>query len=139
MKRKLLLISVLFFLSLSIFILPACEAKAEGSIKDITKPYIAQYECVEAKLGDKDLLEEYDYIRIILVNNEKMQLVFKQKGEEKQIIDGSYALDLSTRELEGEIGILGYRFREKATVKKGEFTISKTIFTKQLYMKFKVI
>lgn len=139
MKRKLLLISTLFFLSLSIFILPACEAKAEGSIKDITKPYIAQYECVEAKLGDKDLLEEYDYIRIILVNNEKMQLVFKQKGEEKQIIDGSYTLDLSTRELEGEIGILGYRFREKATVKKGEFVISKTIFTKQLYMKFKVI
>ncbi len=139
MKRKILFSAALLFLSLSILLLPACEARAEGSIKEITKPYIAQYECVEAKLGDKNLLEQYDFIRIILVDNEKMQIVFKPKDNDKQIIDGAYDLDFKTRELVGEIGILGYKFKEKTTVQKGEFVISKTILAKQLYMKFKVI
>lgn len=139
MKRKVVLICLLLCISLSAFILPACEASADGSVKEITKPYIAQYECVEARLGDSDFLDQYDYIKIILVNSEKMQLVFKQKGSDKCIVDGDYKLDFKTRELEGEIGFLGYKFREKVTVNKGEFVISRPILTKQLYMKFKNI
>lgn len=130
---------LLLLLTFSLLLFPACEANAESSIKEITMPYIAQYECVEARLGNEDFLEQFDFIRIILVNNEKMQLVFKKKGEKKYIVDGNYKFDSHTRELQGEIGFLGYRFREKTFVNKGEFILSETILTKQLYMKFKVI
>ncbi len=139
MKRKLYILFSLLIPVLCLLAVPACEADAEGSVKELTKPYIAQYECVEAKLGDTDLLEEYDYIRIVLADSEKMQLVIQPKNGERQIIEGTYELDFDTRELTGEVGILGCRFKEKTTINRGEFTISKTLLSKQLFIKFKII
>lgn len=137
MKRK--LIALLAIVALCVLMLPACTASAEGSIKTITKPYIAQYECVKAKCGDTDLLENFDYVRIILADDEELEVVVKPKGEEKQITKGTYALNPETRELTGEIGILGYKYREKVIVKNGRFTISKNIGGKEFYAEFKVI
>lgn len=139
MKRKFTVITLLLWVCLTLCFLPACEVRAEGSVKELTKPYIAQYECVEARLGEENLLEQYDYIRIILVDKSNMQVVIKPKNDDKHVMEGNYSLDFGTRELTGEIGILGCKFREKTTVNNGEFVISKTILSKHLYIKFKVI
>ena len=136
MKRKILLISL--FCVLLLALLPACDARKTGSLKDLTMPYIAQYECTEARFGNDDLFEKFEYIEINLVNQEKLELIYKLKNGDKKVIKAPYNLDKSTRELSAEIGILGHKFKQTAIVKNGKFTISKTIGKKQLVMKFKM-
>lgn len=135
MKRKIL--PLLLILLCTLLILPACSGiDANASIKSITCPYIAQYECVEARYGDINFLKDYEFIRITLVDAEEMEFSFKPKGGEEKRAIGTYKIDPKTRELEGEIGILGYSYKEKVIVKKGQFSISKILGDKELFMKF---
>ncbi len=101
-------------------------------------PYIAQYECTEARFGNEDLFEKFEFIEINLINQEKLELIYKLKNGDKKVIKAPYNLNKSTRELSAEIGILGHKFKQTAIVKNGKFTISKTIGKKQLVMKFKM-
>ena len=141
MKKRLLFILAVIALSLCIF--PACKQDMQnftsGSVKFISKPYIAQYECVEARFGDEDIIKYYDYIRVILLNDRKMEVVYKLKDSEKKTITGNYSLDAETRELDAEIGILGYKFKEKIKVEKGGFIVKHTILMKEVYLKFQII
>lgn len=138
MKKKIFLLTFLCLTLLSVFLLPACSMTAEGSIKTITKPYIAQYRCIEAKLGEDDLLTDYDEITITLLDQKEMEVSFKPKNKEKHSFRAPYSFDPKTHELSGEAGILGYKFKEKVVVENGAFTISKPIGKKQLVMKFQV-
>ena len=38
----------------------------EGKLTDVTKPYLGEYECKQATLGEKDCLKKFDYIRLEL-------------------------------------------------------------------------
>lgn len=135
MKKKITLFSFIF--AALLLLLPACEAREAGSLKALTKPYIAQYECVEAKLGNENLLEKLDYILIVLEDKEKLKFIYKPKNGDKQIIESEYTFNEESRELTAEIGILGYRFRQSTRVENGKFTVSKQIGNKELVMKFK--
>lgn len=86
MKRKLILISVI--LSLMLIILPACDMEASGSVKSLTKPYIGEYECVEARLGETDLLEKYEYIKITLIDDKKLEISFKPVNGSRRAFEG---------------------------------------------------
>lgn len=140
MKRRFFIVLAIFTICLCI--LPACkidtESFARSSVKAISKPYIAQYECVEARFGEDDFMEYYDYIKVILLNSTEMELLYKLKDGEKKSVKGNYTLNTETREINAEIGILGYKFKEKVEVKKGGFIISHTIFKRELYMKFQI-
>lgn len=120
-----------------LIILPACDARNAGSLKSITRPYIAQYECKEATFGGEDILDKFDYIEINLADKEKLQLIFKLKNGERHVYDGKYTFDVKTRELSADIGVMGVKFKKTTTVKNGKFTVSKTIGKKQLIMQFK--
>ena len=135
MKRKLLLTAITFLLIL--LLVPACEAKQMGSLKSLTRPYIAEYECTSATLGDENLLDKFDYILLNLTNKDVLEIIYKPKDGDKKIIETKYSLDAETRELTAEIGILGYNFRQTTKIEKGKFTISKAIGSKQLIMNFK--
>lgn len=119
-------------------ILPACEASMDDSIKSLTKPYMGVYECVEAKFGDTDLLETYEYVKITFLDTEKFEVSYKPKNGQKRAFESNYTVDEKTRELTGEIGIFGYKFREKIKIENGEFTITKTMMNKPLVIKFKM-
>lgn len=125
MKRKILILLTL--LALVLTLLPACEVKADSSIKSISRPYIAQYECVQARYGNKNLLEEYDYIKITLLNKEELEVSFKPKDGEKKSAKCNYTLDPETRILQAEIGILGFKFKESVEVVNGKIVIVKNI------------
>lgn len=135
MKHKKLLVVLLLLLTLLLF--PACEIDAKGSIKSITRPYVAEYECVEARLGEENLLDRYDYIKITLVNKEELEINYKPKGGIKHSYSATYELNPDTKEFSGEIGILGFKFKEKTVIENGEFVIEKNILSKPLYVKFK--
>ncbi|MDE7329645.1 MAG: hypothetical protein K2N30_00910, partial [Clostridia bacterium] len=113
MKRKLSLLVLLCALVSVAATLSACSISASGSIKSITKPYIAQYECIEARLGTQNLLEKYEYIIITFLDSEEMEISFKPNDGEKKSFKGNYSVDPETREFSGEMGIFGYTFRER--------------------------
>lgn len=137
--KKNILISIIFSVAaLVLLILPACSMTAEGSLKTITKPYIAQYRCIEARLGEENLLDDYEDITITLLDREELEVSFKPKGKEKHSFQVPYTFDPKTHELSGEAGILGYRLKEKVIIENGSFTISKALGKKQLVMKFQV-
>lgn len=133
MKRKLLTV-IIFCVALLIF--PACGVSADSSIKAITTPYIDEYICTEGKFGDKDLLENYEYIKIILVDKENLEVHYKTKDGEKKTLSGTYSVDEKTREMSADIGLLGFNVKEKVFVKNGEFVIKTSILKIPLYMKF---
>lgn len=135
MKRKLLIFTLLCAFLL---VFPACNAAEIGSLKALTKPYIATYECVEAKLGEQDLLEKYEYIKITLLDSKEFEVSFKPKKGEKKSFVGEYTLDPETRDFTGEIGVLGFSFKEKTKIEKGEFVIARNFLYVPLYMKFKM-
>ena len=110
----------------------------QASIKTITKPYIAEYECVEARLGNENLLEKYEYFYITLVNSEELEISFREKDGKRTLLKGTYTIDPKTRELTGETGVIGFKFKETVIVKNGEFVIEKNLGPFPLYMKFKV-
>ena len=135
MKKRLFILTILF--AFTITFISACDIKNAGPLKSLTRPYIAQYECIEAKLGDEDLLDKFDYIKITLLDKDKLELNYKPKEGDSQSIESNYAFDITSRTLTAEIGILGYTFKQSTVIEKGKFTISKPIGSKQLIMKFK--
>ena len=137
MKKRVIIFSILCVFLLAF--LSACDVKNAGPLKSITRPYIAQYECVEAKLGDEDLLKKFDYIKITLLDKENLELNYKENENENKSVKSKYSFDTKSRTLTAEIGLLGYTIKQSTVVDKGNFTISKSIGGKQLIMKFKMI
>lgn len=135
MKRKLLLFTAVFLMLLTL--LPACDAQNAGSLKSITRPYIAQYECIEAKFGEENYLEKFDYIKLTLKDKENMEICYKLKNGERTIVKSKYDFDVESKRLTADVGILGYKFKQSTIIENGKFTISNSIGGKQLVMKFK--
>lgn len=143
MKKRFFILTML--LSALLLILPACASSASatdggagGSLKSITKPYIGEYECVEARLGETEFLDKYDYIKISLLDDEKIEISYKPKDGQKKSYTGAYTVNPDTRELTGELGILGIKFREKTKIVNGKFTLTTNILAAPLIMKFKM-
>ena len=138
MKKKLSILLLIFSLLSILTTVSACSVAATGSIKSITKPYIAQYECVEARLGTQDLLEKYEFINITFLDAEEMELSFIPKDGEKKSYKGHYTVNPETREFSAEIGIFGHNFKESTKIEKGEFTVTQNILSMPLILKFKM-
>lgn len=116
--------------------LAACGIDTTTSLKDITKPYIAQYECTAATLGGDDLLEEFDYIRITFLDEKEMELSFKQKGKEKRAKTFGYIYDEDSGEITADGSALGVKIKERTIIKDGAFTVNLPLGGKELILKF---
>lgn len=107
-----------------------------SSVKSLTKPYIATYDCTFAQLGKQDLLEKYEYLKITLLDDKKLEVSFKRKKGKKHSYTSTYTFDDESGELKAEIGILGFKFRQATKIENGKFNISMPILGKQLSMVF---
>lgn len=117
-------------------LLCACNINADSSLKELTHPCVTRYECTYARWGETDFLEEFDYIRVTLLDTEKMALEYKKTGESAHSYECSYTLDEKTGELTAEAGALGIKFKEKIKIEDGKFTVSLPLMGRQLIMKF---
>ena len=140
MRKRFVLFAILPLTVVITFaaLLCACEVQKMSSLKDLTMPYIAMYECTEARLDDEDYLEKFDYIRITLINKSDMEICFKPKDGDKRSTKGTYTYDKETHELQANIGILWVNYSEKTKIEKGSFVIKRSFGHKQLYMKFEM-
>lgn len=135
MKKRLFLIITVF--AVFLLLLSGCEGVEQGSLKSITRPYIAQYECTSATLGGEDIKDRFECLEIILKDKENFELVYQPKDGERRIYKSKYTFDTETHELTADIGILGYQFKPTVKVQNGKFTIVKQIGAKQLVLNFK--
>ena len=133
MKIK-FIIPTLLLAFLSLFC--GCDAMNAGSLKTLTHPYINEYQCTKAILGEKDLLTDYEYITINILNDKKLLITSKPKNGEKITINGEYEVNEDSGEIICKSSFLGAEIKERVFIKKGKFTISKIIAEKPLILIF---
>lgn len=111
----------------------------DSSIKELTHPYMNTYECTRATLGDTNLLEDYDYFRIIIGEKNQLKIMYRKKDGSCNEFDSTYKFNEKTNELTAEIGIMGFNYKQKTIITDGRFTITMPIMSKQLVMIFEVL
>ena len=134
MKKKFFLAAIIAMLT--VLILCGFTIDPHSSVKSLTKPYITTYECNYARLGEKDLLKKYEYIKITFLDDKKLEVSFKNKKGKRHAYVCSYTYDDEDDSFEAEIGILGFKFRQKTVIKDGKFTLTKPILGKPFIMRF---
>ncbi|MGN1060897.1 MAG: hypothetical protein ACI4QN_04115 [Candidatus Coproplasma sp.] len=106
------------------------------SLKSLTKPYITTYECTAARLGNEDIMEKYDYIKITFLNDKELEVSLKRKNCKKKSYTCEYHYDEKTSRFNAELGILGFRFKQDAKIENGKFTVCMPILGRTLLMNF---
>ena len=134
MKKK--FIAVIFIAVAACMCMCAFTVDMNSSVKSLTKPYITTYECTSAKLGNQDLLDKYDYLKITFLDDKELELSYKKKNGKKHSYTAPYSYDDETEVISSEIGILGFKFRQATKIENGKFNISMPILGKQLSMVF---
>lgn len=112
--------------------------ESRSSLKSLTHPYINAYECTYARLGNVDLLEKYEYFKITFLDAEELEISFKKKEGNVKKFESAYTYSDESGELQADIGILGFKFRQKTIIKNGKFDVRTTILGMPLIMKFEV-
>ncbi len=121
-----------------LILLCSCDALSYGSVKELTHPYINQYECTKATLGNKDLLENFEYIKLIFIDTKELELSFKNKGGERKVYNAPYAYDEQKGEIEVEFGIFGAEKQQRAKIESGKIILTKIVLGMPLIVIFEV-
>ncbi len=83
-----------------------------GSLKDISKPYLGEYECKSATLGNREYADDFDFIRIELRGDERFVLSYREKDDRStHTTEGIYEYDETN-------GTVLLKTREKGTMKR---------------------
>ena len=101
-----------------------------------TDPYITRYECTRAEWDGKNFLDEFDYVRITLLDKESMAFEYKKTGEKAHSYKCAYEYDDKTGELKAGAGALDIEFTEEIKIENGKFTISLPLLGRELIMQF---
>ena len=107
----------------------------DSTLLDVTKPYLGEYECEYARLGDREFSDGFEFVVLELKGDGTYLLSFKEKGGEKHTETGEYEYDEKTKTLR-------FSPRDKSALKKefplidGVLTISTQIGNQQLIIRF---
>ena len=131
MERKILKSSIAAGLLSLLF----CFAPKGGTLKDIAKPYLGEYECKSARLGDKDFLDELKYLRMELKPNNVCVLRYCPKNGKTREWSGEYDYDRQTQTLrlrgEGQTA-----FDKRFPLKEGMLTVAFPVGEKTMILTF---
>ncbi len=90
MKKAFLKTSVLAGIASLLFSFSAWKT---GTLTDITKPYLGEYECKSATYGKKDMLEDISSVILQLKADETFVLSYKDKHGKTRKETGTYQYD----------------------------------------------
>lgn len=79
-----------------LLLLPAVK---HSPLTDITKPYLGEYECKQARLGETDYLQLFSYIKLELKKDGNYTLHYKEKAGKKKTVNGKYRYDAEKKAL----------------------------------------
>ena len=108
----------------------------DNSLKDITKPYLGEYECTQALFGDVDYLNALEDVSLTLEKENKFILTFCEKGKEKQTLKGVYEYNKDRETITLKSVDKNY-FKREFPLKKGILYITVGIGEKTLSLQFK--
>ncbi len=89
MKSK-LKSSILAGVAALLFLFPNIK---ESTLDEIAKPYLGIYECTEARVGSKNVLEEFSDLRLELLKDGNFTLFYKPKKGKRKQAQGKYSYD----------------------------------------------
>lgn len=135
MKMLKLRTSILASVCSLLAVIPNFSAVKNGDLKEITKPYLGVYDCQQAQLGNKDLLEDFSSIQLELKDGECFVLHYEDKDGQKNKVKGKYVYNEKEKEIalqmEGE-----YPFKRSFPLKNGQIIVSFPVGNKQLRLIF---
>ena len=105
---------------------------AKEELKDIVKPHVGMYECTEARLGEREYLDKFDYIHLELKSDETFILHYCEKGGKKQRQEGQYRYD---RE-KGTLTLLGGGLEREFPFVEGVLTVVIPLGGRTIHLKF---
>ena len=130
------IIKTVLLLPLLCLFLCAFTIDDSSSLKSLTKPYITTYECTAARLGNENIMDKYEYIRITFLDDEQLEVSLKRKKGRKTSYTCPYTYDEKTKRFNAELGIWGFRFKQDAKIENGKFTVCMPILGRTLLMNF---
>lgn len=77
----------------------ACDAEELGSLEDLSMPYCGVYECERLELGGKNLLEDFDFVRLELAYSGDFALTYRTRAGGKGTLGGTYRVDTGKEEI----------------------------------------
>ncbi len=118
-----LCVGMTFFLSLALFC--GCDSGSiPGSLFDISHPYTGVYRCEYVKLGDENLLDQFDYITLELKGDGLYKLSFRQKDGVKGAYRGHYHLDTENNLFTIHEKIFGKHIEKSFRIENGAIDIT---------------
>ncbi len=123
-------------LLLLFMLLCGCNAQNAEPLKTLTKPYIATYTCTQAKFGEDDFLDKFEYVKIRLIDKETFALEYKTKQGEQKAYTFPYQYNPETHQFSADCGVLGAEESPYATLQDGKLTVIKQIGNKTLCLVF---
>lgn len=125
--------SALLSAMLSLTLCSSC--KMSGSLPDITKPYLGEYECQQALFNGKDYLEEFEYVRLTLEEDGVCLLSVKKSGNEKHEEKGRYEYNKEKEEIILSLDEQG-SYQRRFPLKDGVITLSLSFGGKTFFAQF---
>lgn len=109
-----------------------------SGIKSLTKPYLNEYVCTYGMLGERDLLEDTEYIKVTFIDKQTLEISYKKTEGKKHAFECGYSHDDKTGEVVIDFGLFDAENKPRIIINDGRFTVSKQLGNKLLYMIFEV-
>ena len=106
-----------------------------SNLTDITKPYLGEYECEIANFCNRDLLQDFSFIRLELKDDNTFVLRCAYRDGRTRKEEGAYSYDPQKEEICLSMGKNG-EFKRKFPMKEGVIYIDVSFATKSLHAQF---
>ena len=107
----------------------------ESTLNDITKPYLGEYECEIANFCNRDLLQDFSFIRLELKDDNTFVLRCAYRDGRTRKEEGAYSYDPQKEEICLSMGKNG-ELKRKFPMKEGVIYIDVSFATKSLHAQF---
>ena len=135
MKTIKLRSSIFAMLAALLFMFPWWSAVKTQPLSDITKPYFGTYECRLAQLNEKNLLDDFSYIRLELKTEKEYALYAKTKDGAEKRVKGDYIYNEERQTITFYADTFSF-VKKEFPMKQGEINICLKQGDKTLLMKF---
>lgn len=93
---------IVYFLGLlfsGVLLFSGCNVSEMSTLSDLSKPYVGFYECEQIQLGNEDMTERFDYIRLELSYGGEFSLTYKSKEGNEGGYGGTYSADTGAHKI----------------------------------------
>lgn len=92
MKQILIRLAVFLSVLTCAPMLTCCNVTEMSSLKDISRPYAAEYTCKRLQIGERDALGDYEYIKLDLKYGKKFECRYRSKDGAEGAYAGTYEI-----------------------------------------------